>query len=130
MRTVIVETFQSTMNQCFATVVEDILGRTVRAEIFELLRKNGIQPSEISSRFDDVLNVLTSAFGEGARLLVFKTVTELYKEYSQRAGFAFGESLKDQITLLRERVATDLLKPRHYPSIDDSIYIASRKPPD
>ncbi len=42
MRTVIVETFQSTLNQCFATVVEDILGRTVRAEIFELLRRNGI----------------------------------------------------------------------------------------
>src|SRR5436853_3334441 len=52
--TTIVETFQSTMNQCFATVVGDILGRTVRAEIFELLRRNGIQASEISSRFDNV----------------------------------------------------------------------------
>ena len=130
MRTVIVETFQSTLNQCFATVVEDILGRTVRAEIFELLRRNGIQPSEISSRFDEVVGVLTRVFGDSARLLVFKTVTELYKEYSQRAGFTFGESLKDQISLLKERVATDLLKPRHYPSIDDSIYIASRKPPE
>jgi len=130
LRTVIVETFQSTLNQCFATVVEDILGRTVRAEIFELLRRNGIQPSEISSRFDEVVGVLTRVFGDSARLLVFKTVTELYKEYSQRAGFTFGESLKDQISLLKERVATDLLKPRHYPSIDDSIYIASRKPPE
>ena len=58
--------------------------------------------SEISSRFDNVVEVLTIAFGEGAHVLVFKTVTELYKEYSQRAGFSFGESLRDQIILLRE----------------------------
>ena len=127
MRTTIVETFQSTMNQCFATVIEDILGRTVRAEIFELLRRNGIQASEISSRFDNVVEVLTNAFGEGAHVLVFKTVTELYKEYSQRAGFTFGESLRDQIILLRERVATDLLKPRNDPSTDDSIHAISPK---
>ena len=128
MRTTIVETFQSTMNQCFATVIEDILGRTVRAEIFELLRRNGIQASEISSRFDNVVEVLTNAFGEGAHVLVFKTVTELYKEYSQRAGFTFGESLRDQIILLRERVATDLLKPSNDPSTDDSIHIVSPMP--
>ena len=112
MQTAIVETFQSTMNKCFATVVEDILGRTVKEEIFLLLSRNGIRTSEIASRFDDVVGVLTSSFGERARVLVFKTVTELYKKYSQQAGFNFGESLRDQITLLRERVTTDLLKPR------------------
>ncbi|HVH14918.1 MAG TPA: hypothetical protein VNA15_04275 [Candidatus Angelobacter sp.] len=125
MRTTIVETFQSTMNQCFTTVVENILGRTVREEIFHLLERNGIQPSEISSRFDDVVEILTRAFGDAARVLIFKTVAELYKEYSLRAGFTFGESLKDQIALLKERVATDLLKPRSYPSIEDSIYITT-----
>lgn len=61
MRTAIVETFQSTLNQCFSTVVEDILGRTVREEIFLLLIRNGIRPAEVSSRFDDVVEVLTSA---------------------------------------------------------------------
>ena len=69
-----------------------------------------------------MVEVLTIAFGEGAHVLVFKTVTELYKEYSQRARFTFGESLRDQIILLRERVATDLLKPSNDPSIDDSIH--------
>lgn len=73
-----VETFQSTMNKCFVTVVEDILGRTVKTEMFLLLSRNGIGLSEVSSKFDDVLEVLTSAFGDGARVLVFKTVTELY----------------------------------------------------
>jgi hypothetical protein len=76
-----------------------------------------------------VFDVLTGAFGEGARVLVFKTVTELYKEYSQRAGFAFGESLRDQIIILRERVAIDLLKPRNNPSIYDSTHITTGQPP-
>jgi len=31
------------MNKCFSTIVEDILGRTVRAEIFQLLNGNGIK---------------------------------------------------------------------------------------
>ncbi|TMI15440.1 hypothetical protein E6H35_02370 [Candidatus Bathyarchaeota archaeon] len=106
------------MNQCFTTVVEDLLGRTVREEIFQLLERNGIKPTEISTRFDDVIEVLTRIFGNSARVLVHMTVTELYKEYSLRAGFAFGESLRDQVAMLREKVASDLLKPRHYTSID------------
>jgi len=117
-RTTIAETFQSTMNQCFAIVIQDILGRTVKEEIFDLLEKNGIKPSEISSRFDDVIEVLTRLFGISAQVLVYKTVTELYKEYSLRTGFAFGESLRGQVDLLREKVVGDLLKPRHYTSLE------------
>jgi len=113
------------LSHCFATVVEDILGRTVKTEIFLLLERKWIHASEVAIRFDDVVQVLTSAFGDGARVLVFKTVTELYKEYSKRAGFAFSESLRDQITTLRERVATDLLKPRNNLSIDDSTHITT-----
>ena len=108
-RTPIADTFQSTMNQCFTTVVEDILGRTVREEI---------KSAEISSRFDEVIEVLTRIFGISAQVLLYKTVAELYKEYSLRSGFAFGESLKDQVASLREKVVSDLLKPRHYASID------------
>jgi len=117
-RPTVAETFQLTMNQCFTTVVEDILGRTVREEIFQLLERNGIKPSEISSKFDDVIEILTRVFGNSARVLVHMTVSELYKEYSLRTGFAFGESLRDQVAELREKVVSDLLKPRHYTSID------------
>jgi hypothetical protein len=106
------------MNQCFATVVEDILGRSVREEIFQFLESNGIKPTEVSSRFDEVIEVLTRVFGTSAQVLVYKTVTELYKEYSLRSGFAFGESLKDQVAQLRQEVVNDVLKPRHYTSID------------
>jgi len=107
-----------TMNQCFSTVLEDLLGRTVREEIFQLLEKNGIKPSEISSRFDEVIEVLTRVFGTSAQLLVYKTVAELYKEYSLRTGSSFGESSRDQVAQLREKVVSDLLKPKHYSSID------------
>jgi hypothetical protein len=106
------------MNQCFTHVIEDIFGRTVKEEIFQLLQRNGIKPTEISSKFDDVIEVLTRVFGNSARVLVHMTVTGLYKEYSLRTGFAFGESLREQIALLREKVIGDLLKPRHYTSID------------
>jgi hypothetical protein len=58
------------MNQCFATFVEAIIRRTVRAEIFELLRRNRIKSSEISSRFDDVVEALTIAFGDKTVLQV------------------------------------------------------------
>ena len=107
-----------TLNQCFTTVLEDILGRTVREEIFQLLEKNGIKQSEISSRFDEVIEVLARVFGTSAQLLVYKTVAELYKEYSLRTGSSFGESSRDQVAQLREKVVSDLLKPKHYTSID------------
>jgi hypothetical protein len=123
--TATVESFQWTLNQCFATVIEDILGRTVKVELFELLMRNGIRPSEISSRFDDVVSVLITAFGDGARVLVFKTVTELYKEYSQRTGFAFGESLTRQITSLRERVIRGCSEAEPSSSADESMPIVS-----
>ena len=118
MRSTITRTFQSTMNQCFTTVIEDILGRTVKEEIFQLLESNGIKTSQVSSRFDEVIEILTRVFGTSAQVLVYKTVTELYKEFSLRTDFAFGGSLKDQVALLREKVVGDLLKPKHYASID------------
>ncbi|OLE88915.1 MAG: hypothetical protein AUF79_12715 [Crenarchaeota archaeon 13_1_20CM_2_51_8] len=105
-----------------APAVQSLSTRTVNEA------RCGDTRSEISSRFDNVVEVLTIAFGEGAHVLVFKTVTELHKEYSQRAGFTFGESLRDQIIQLRERVATDLLKPSNDPSTDDSIHTISPKP--
>ena len=114
------------MNECFNSVVESILGRTVKEQILGLLERNGIQRSEIPSRFDDVVRVLTGAFGDAARVLVYKTVSELYKAYSLRAAFTFGESMKEQIALLKERVISDLLKPRLSPSIEDSTYITTR----
>ena len=93
-----------------------------------ILAEHKIPRSEIGTRFDDVAMVLTDVFGSSSRLLIYKTVMELYEEYSVRASFGFYDSLRDQILFLRERVLADIMKPRHSASVDDSIYVAGPRP--
>lgn len=126
MRTTLIETFQSTMIEIFTRTIQNMLGSGVRDEVVRLLEKNGVQRDDIALKFDEVVAILTRIFGASARVLVFKTVVSLYDEYSQSPSFGFNDSLKDKVAFLKEKVATDLLKPRHSPGIDDSIYIATR----
>jgi len=123
LRSDIIETFQATTVQCFSQTLENLFGRPVREQLMRILAEHKIPRSEIGARFDDVARVLNDVFGSSSRLLVFKTVVELYEEYSVRATFGFYDSLKDQIMYLREKVLADIIKPRHSPTIDDSIYI-------
>jgi hypothetical protein len=125
-RTTIVETFQSTLTDCFTVTLEDMLGLGVRDEVFRLLEKSGVTVREIAPRFDDVVEIITRVFGTASRVLVYRTVVSVYEEYSQRPNFTFYDSLKDRISLLREKVVADLLKPRHAFNIDDSIYLTAR----
>jgi len=127
LRSDIIETFQGTLLQCFSQTLENLFGRPVREQLIRILAEHKIPRPEIGARFDDVARVLTDVFGSSSRLLIFKTVVELYEEYSVRATFGIYDSLRDQILYLRERVLADILKPRHSPSIDDSIYIAGRR---
>src|SRR5579864_1979332 len=125
-RTTLVETFQSTLRDCFTGTLEDMLGVGVRDEVFRLLERSGVTLREIALRFDEVVEIVTRVFGSAARVLVYRTVANLYEEYSQRPNFTFYDSLKDRISLLREKVIADLLKPRHASNIDDSIYLTTR----
>ena len=124
MRADIIETFQATIVQCFSQTLENLFGRPVREQLMRILAEHKISRAEIGARFDDVAKVLTDVFGSSSRLLIYKTVVELYEEYSVRATFGFYDSLRDQILYLRERVLADIIKPRHSPTIDDSIYIS------
>jgi hypothetical protein len=123
LRSDIIETFQGTLLRCFGQTLENLFGRPVREQLMRILAEHKIPRSEIGARFDDVARVLNDVFGSSSRLLVFKTVVELYEEYSVRATFGFYDSLKDQIMYLREKVLADIIKPRHSSTIDDSIYI-------
>jgi hypothetical protein len=123
LRADMIETFQATLVQCFSQTIENLFGRPVKEQLTRILAEHKIPRSEIGARFDDVAKVLTDVFGASSRLLIFKTVVELYEEYSVRATFGFYDSLKDQILYLREKVLADIMKPRHSPTIDDSIYI-------
>jgi hypothetical protein len=127
LRSDIIETFQATTIQCFSQTLENLFGRPVREQLMRILAEHKIPRSEIGARFDDVAKVLTDVFGSSSRLLIFKTVVELYEEYSVRATFGFYDSLRDQILYLRERVLANIIKPRHSPTIDDSIYITGRR---
>ena len=124
MRADIIETFQATIVQCFGQTLENLFGRPVREQLMRILAEHKISRAEIGARFDDVARVLTDVFGSSSRLLIYKTVVELYEEYSVRATFGFYDSIRDQILYLRERVLADIIKPRHSPTIDDSIYIS------
>jgi len=123
LRADIIETFQATVVQCFSATLENLFGRPVKEQMMRILAEHKIPRSEIGPRFDDVAKVLTDVFGSSSRLLIYKTVVELYEEYSIRATFGFYDSLRDQILFLRERVLADIIKPRHSPTVDDSIYI-------
>ena len=130
MRADIIETFQATIVQCFGQTLENLFGRPVREQLMRILAEHKISRAEIGARFDDVAKVLSDVFGSSSRLLIYKTVVGLYEEYSVRANFGFYDSLRDQLLFLRERVLSDILRPRHVPSIDDSIYITGHRPID
>src|SRR5438876_6396506 len=118
-----IETFQGTIVDCFSRTLENLFGSPVTEPMMRILAEHKIPRSEIGPRFDDVAKVLTDVFGSSSRLLIYKTVVELYEEYSIRATFGFYDSLRDQILFLRERVLADIIKPRHSSTVDDSIYI-------
>ena len=128
MRSDIIETFQGTIVDCFSRTLENLFGRPVKEQLMRILAEHKIPRSEVGARFDDVAMVLTDVFGSSSRLLVYKTVVDLYEEYSVRASFGFYDSLRDQILFLRERVLADIMKPRHSASVDDSIYVAGPRP--
>ena len=128
LRADLIETFQATIVHCFSQTIENLFGRPVKEQLMRTLGEHKIPRSEIGARFDDVAKVLADVFGASSRLLIFKTVVELYEEYSVRATFGFYDSLRDQIMFLRERVLADIIKPKHSPGIDDSIYITARRP--
>jgi len=130
LRSDIIETFQGTIVDCFSRTLENLFGGPVKEQLMRVLAEHKIPRSEVGARFDDVAMVLTDVFGSSSRLLVYKTVVELYEEYSVRASFGFYDSLRDQILFLRERVLADIMKPRHSASVDDSIYVAGPRPND
>jgi len=104
--------FHDTVSYCFNMALEG-MGETVRDVIVAHLGHRGIPRVEISTRFDDVVKVLTDSFGNSARIIIYKTMIELYKEYSLPAEFTYQDSLRDRFILLRDRVLADHIMPRH-----------------
>jgi hypothetical protein len=74
------------------------MGTRVRYVVYDHLRRKDIPESEIPAQFDDVVKVLNESFGGSARVIIYKTLVELYQQYSMRIdfhipGFAKGPSV-------------------------------------
>ncbi len=120
MRTALVTTFHDTVNFCFNSVLET-MGTSVRDVVYGRLTNRGIPPSDISTRFDDMVEILYESFGGAARVIVYKTMVELYQQYSKNVDFTYQDSLKDHMALLRERVVTDHLVPKRVQRDDSNL---------
>ncbi len=108
-----VEVFQETLSLCFASALKDMLGLAVCESVYGLLERNGIPKGEICNRFDDTVKVLTNALGASSRVLVHRTVVEMFRQYSQRAEFSYQDSLRDRLIVLKEAVVANHLTPKN-----------------
>ena len=111
MRAALVTYFDDTVNYCFNVVLET-MGTSVRDVIYDRLGRRGIPAAEVSTQFDNVVQLLQESFGGSARILVYKTLVELYQQYSAHVDFTYQDSLKDHLVLLKERVVNDHLVPK------------------
>ena len=97
------------------------MGTSVRDVVYDHLRRRGIPESEIPAQFDDVVKTLNESFGVSARVIIYKTLVELYQQYSMRVDFTYQDSLRDHLSLLRERVVVDHILPRRIQREDASL---------
>jgi len=67
---------------------------------------------EIGNRFDATVTVLTKVLGTSSRVLVHRTVVEMFRQYSQRADFSYQDSLRDRLIVLKEAVVANHLIPK------------------
>jgi hypothetical protein len=75
------------------------------------LDKKGISRKDIPGRFEDVVKTLLERLGTSARVIAFRTIVELYKEFALAPNVEYDDSLPDRFVYLRERVVADRLRP-------------------
>lgn len=111
MRAALVNAFQQSVNYWFDTVLQG-MGKSIRDWVYDFLDKKGIKQQDIPGRFEDVLRILLERLGNSARVIAFRTISELYREFSLAASFEYDDSLPERFVALRERVLADRLHPR------------------
>ena len=126
MRSSLVDTFYESLGYCFGKVLLETLGPKVQAAVYDLLARSGIRKEEISNRFDDVVQALTSTLGTASRVVVHRTVVEMFKQYSQRLDFSYTDSLRDRLALLKEAVVANHVLPRRLH--DDGTFDSVERP--
>ena len=126
MRSSLVDIFYESLGYCFGKVLMETLGPNVQTAVYDLLARSGIPREEISSRFDDVVQALTRTLGTSSRVVVHRTLVEMFREYSQRLDFSYTDSLRDRLALLKEAVVANHVLPRRIH--DDGTFDSVEKP--
>src|SRR6266705_3492303 len=75
------------------------------------------QAGRYPARFEDVVKILHERLGTSARVIAYRTMVELYKEFSLNANFDYEDSIEDRFVFLKERVLADRLHPTRTPSL-------------
>ncbi len=110
MRTTLMPGFQLAVDYWFDRVLQG-MGGPIRDWIYDFLSKKGINREDIPGRFDDVVKTLMERLGSSARVIAYRTVVELYKEFALPPNFEYDDSLPDRFVYLKERVVADRLHP-------------------
>ena len=110
MRTSLAGGFQLAVDYWFDRVLQG-MGGSIRDWIYDFLNKKGINREDIPDRFEDVVKTLLERLGTSARVIAFRTVVELYREFSLTPNFDYDDSLPDRFVYLKERVVADRLHP-------------------
>jgi hypothetical protein len=126
LRSPLAEIFDETLGYSFGKVVLETLGPKVQTSIYDILERSGIKKRDVSNRFDDVVQVLTASIGTCSRVMIHRTVVEMFKEYSQRLDFSYTDSLKDRLSLLKEAVVANHILPRRL--YDETAFDSEEKP--
>ena len=126
MRSPLAEIFYETLGYCFGKALTETLGSTVQLAVYDLLGRSGIRREDVSNRFDDVVQALTKGLGACSRVVIHRTVVEMFKEYSQRLDFSYSDSLRDRLALLKEAVVANHFLPRRLR--DESAFDSVEKP--
>lgn len=110
MNTNIMPGFQVAVDYWFDHVLQG-MGAPIRDWIYDFLDKKGIGRKDIPTRFEDVVKTLLDRLGTSARVIAYRTIVELYKEFALTPNFEYDDSLPDRFVYLRERVVADRLRP-------------------
>ena len=116
MRSSLMSGFQLAVNYWFDLVLQG-MGGSIRDWIYDFLEKKGIRRDDIPGRFEDVVKILQERLGTSARVIAYRTMVELYKEFALTASFDYDDSIPDRYVFLKERVLADRLHPTKAPSL-------------
>src|SRR5947208_15215416 len=103
MRTNLISGFQLSVSYWFDLVLQG-MGGPIRDWVYDFLDKKGIKRVDIPARFGDVVKILHERLGTIARVIAYRTMVDLYKEFSFSAKLDYEVSIYIILVFLTVRM--------------------------